>query len=143
MDYPGMQGQSRSPLTSIGQFRLNQQRRATILGIAIALIGLALLLWPREHRVSPTQGDDIATLATLVNLPAVPLAAHWSVAPQSEADAGRAPGPTDWTLDATITFSASDAAKISGVETFYKAPLLTGKLIRVDDTHMRLILTTQ
>ncbi len=138
-----MQGQPRSPLTSLGQFRLNQQRRATLIGMAMAIVGLAILLWPREHAVTPASGDDIATLAKMVNLPAVPVSARWSVAPQSQSDSGRVPGPADWTLDATITFSPADAGKISGVESFYKSPLLNGKLMRIDDTHVHLILSTQ
>jgi hypothetical protein len=93
--------------------------------------------------VAPEEGDDIATMAKLVNLPAMPLAVHWSVGPMSKIDDGRVPGPSDWYLDATITFAAGDAAKISGVESFYKSPLLTGKLMRIDDTHLRLILNTQ
>jgi hypothetical protein len=142
MDYPAMQGQPRSPLTSLGQFRLNQQRRATLIGMAMAIVGLAILFWPRAHPVAPASGDDIASLAKMVNLPAVPVSAHWAVAPGTQTNSG-APGPTDWTLDATITFSAADAAKISGVESFYKSPLLSGKLMRIDDTHIRLILNTQ
>lgn len=138
-----MQGQPRSPFTSLGQFRLNQQRRATLIGMAMAIVGLAILLWPREHPVAPVSGDDIASLAKMVNLPAVPVSAHWSVAPETQTDSGRVPGPTDWTLDATITFSADEAAKISGVESFYKSPLLSGKLMRIDDTHIRLILNTK
>ena len=138
-----MQGQPRSPLTSLGQFRLTQQRRATLIGMAMALIGLAILLWPREYPMEPASGDDIASLAKMVNLPAVPVSAHWAVAPQVATDSGRVPGPSDWTLDATIAFSADDAAKVSGVETFYKSPLLSGKLMRIDDTHVRLILNTQ
>ena len=138
-----MQGQPRSPLTSLGQFRLTQQRRATLIGMAMAIVGLAILLWPREHPVAPVSGDDIATLAKMVNLPAVPVSAHWSVAPQTQTDSGRVPGPGDWMLDATLTFSAGDAGKISGVESFYKSPLLNGKLMRIDDTHIRLILSTQ
>ena len=135
--------QGHSPLTSLGQFRLNQQRRATLIGMAMALVGLAILLWPHQHAVSPTSGDDIASLAKMVNLPAVPVSVHWWVAPEGQTDSGRVPGPSDWTLDATIAFSADDAAKISGVESFYKSPLLSGKLMRIDDTHVRLVLNTQ
>jgi len=138
-----MQNPPRPPLLSNLQFRFDQRRRATLFGGAIALLGLGLLLWPREHRIAPSEGDDIATLAKLVNLPALPLATHWRVEPMGAQDSARAPGPSDWTLDATITFSASDAARISGVESFYKSPLLTGKLMRIDDTHLRLILNTQ
>ena len=103
---------------------------------------------PRDQRIggagiAPQEGDDIATLAMLVNLPAVPVAAHWRVAPMSKTDSGRVPGPSDWYLDATITFSADAAAKITGVEAFYKSPLLTGQLMRIDDTHLHLILNTQ
>ncbi len=138
-----MQGQPRPRPFSGLQARFDQRRRATLLGIAIALAGLAILLWPHEHAMAPSQGDDIATLAKLVNLPAVPVSAHWSLGPMSTTESDRAPGPSDWSLDATITFSASDAAKISGVETFYKSPLLDGKLMRIDDTHVRLILNTK
>jgi len=138
-----MQGQPRPRPFSGLQYRFDQRRRATLFGIAVALLGVAILLWPRDHPVAPSQGDDIATLAKLVNLPAVPVSTHWSVGPISATDLGRAPGPGDWYLDATITFSASDAAKVSGVEAFYKSPLLAGKLMRIDDTHLRLILNTQ
>ncbi len=138
-----MQGQPRPRPFSGLQYRFDQRRRATFFGIAVALVGLTILLWPRQHPVAPSQGDDIATLAKLVNLPAVPVSAHWSVGPMSATDAGHVPGPSDWFLDATITFSANDAAKISGVEAFYKPPLLAGKLMRIDDTHLRLILKTQ
>src|SRR5579871_660764 len=138
MDYRRMQGQPRPRPFSGLQYRFDQRRRATLFGVAIALLGIAILLWPREHPVAPSQGDDIATLAKLVNLPAVPVSAHWSVGPMSATDSSGAPGPSDWFLDATITFSASDAAKISGVESFYKSPLLAGKLMRIDDTHLRL-----
>jgi hypothetical protein len=143
MDYPLMQNQSRPRPLSNFQFRFDQHRRATLFGGIIALLGLAVLLWPHEHRTAPSEGDDIATLAKLINLPAVPLAIHWRVEPMGAADSARAPGPSDWTLDATITFSAADAARISGVESFYKSPLLAGKLMRIDDTHLRLILNTK
>ena len=138
-----MQNQPRPRLSSNLQFRFDQRWRATLFGVAVALLGLAILLWPHEHRTAPSEGDDIATLAKLVNLPAMPLAAHWRVEPEGAGDSARAPGPSDWTLDATITFSAADAARISGVESFYKSPLLAGKLMRIDDTHLRLILNTQ
>jgi hypothetical protein len=143
MDYRVMQGQPRTRPSPGQQFRHTPRMRATLFGMAIALLGLGLLLWPHEHPVAPTEGDDIATLAKMVNLPALPLAAHWSVGPLSQTDSGRTPGPNDWYLDATLTFGATDAAKISGVESFYKSPLLGGKLMRIDDTHLRLILNTQ
>ncbi len=138
-----MQGQPRPRPFSGLTFHFDQRRRATFFGIAIALLGLAIILWPRDHAVAPSQGDDIPTLAKLVNLPAMPVSAHWSVGPMSATDSDRTPGPSDWYLDATIVFSASDAVKISGVEAFYKSPLLAGKLMRIDDTHVRLILNTQ
>lgn len=138
-----MQGQPRPrPLSGL-KFRFDQRRQATFFGIAIALLGLGIILWPRDHAVAPSQGDDISTLAKLVNLPAIPVSAHWSVGPMSAAYSDRVPGPDDWYLDATIVFSASDAAKISGAEAFYKSPLLAGKLMRIDDTHLRLILSTK
>jgi hypothetical protein len=143
MDYRRMQGQPRPRPFSGLQFRFDQRRRATLFGIAIALVGVAIILWPREHAVAPSQGDDIATLAKLINLPAMPVSAHWNVGPMSATDSDRVPEPSDWYLDATIVFSASDAAKISGAEAFYKSPLLTGKLMRIDDTHVRLILNTK
>ena len=138
-----MQNQPRPRLLSNVQFRFDQRRRAILFGAVIALLGVAILLWPHEQRQAPSEGDDIATLGKLVNLPAVPLATHWRVEAMSATDSTRAPGPSDWTLDATITFSAADAARISGVESFYKSPLLSGKLMRIDDTHLRLILNTQ
>ena len=138
-----MQDQSRSSPSPGRQFRFTQRMRATLFGMAIALLGLVLLLWPHEHAVAPAEGDDISTLAKMINLPAIPLAAHWNVGPLSQTDTGPVPGPGDWYLDATITFAAGDAAKISGVESFYKSPLLSGKLMRIDDTHLRLVLNTQ
>lgn len=138
-----VQNQPRPPANAIWPLRLTPQRRAMFIGMAMAVIGLGILLWPHETPVAPSQGDDIATLAKLVNLPAAPVAAHWVVGPMSATDSGRAPGPSDWYLDAAITFSADDAAKITGVESFYKSPLLVGKLMRIDDTHVRLILNTQ
>ncbi|HEY2891251.1 MAG TPA: hypothetical protein VGJ31_11520 [Dongiaceae bacterium] len=93
-----MQNQPRPRPLSNFQFRFDQHRRATLFGGIIALLGLALLLWPHEHRTAASEGDDIATLAKLVNLPAVPLATHWRVEPMGAADSARAPGPNDWRL---------------------------------------------
>jgi hypothetical protein len=42
-----------------------------------------------------------------------------------------------------LAFAPSDAPRITGVDVFYKSPLLQGKLMRVDDTHFHLILNTQ
>ena len=143
MDYPVMQDQPRPRPLSPGKYRLDPRRRAVLVGGLMALVGLGILLRPRDRATAPSQGDDIATLATLVNLPAVPISVHWAVAPMTAADLGRAPGPNDWSLDATLFFASSDAERITGADVFYKAPLMTGKLMRVDDTHFRLILNTQ
>jgi hypothetical protein len=143
MDYQAMQNQPRPGRLSPATYLRDPRRRAIAVGILMALVGLAILIWPRERSMPPSQGDDVATLATLVNLPAVPVSVHWAVAPMTASDSGRVPGATDWSLNATLTFAPSDAARITGADVFYKAPLLTGKLMRVDDTHFQLILNTQ
>jgi hypothetical protein len=138
MDYPMMQGQSRSGF--FGQYLVDPRRRAILVGVLMAVAGLAILLRPHGHATPPREGDDVATLATLVNLPAMPLSAHWAVTPVSATDAGRS---GVWSLDATMVFAPSDAQRITGADVFYKPPLGAGRLMRVDDTHFRLILNTQ
>jgi hypothetical protein len=143
MDYPLMQDQPRPRPPTLGKYRLDPRRRAILVGGLIALVGLAILLRPRDRAIAPSEGDDIATLATLVNLPAVPISAHWAVAPMPASDPARPPGPNDWSLDATMVFAPADAQRITGADVFYKSPLVAGKLMRVDDTHFHLILNTQ
>jgi hypothetical protein len=143
MDYPRMQDQPRRFLQFFASLRLEPRRRAILIGALMALAGLTMLLWPHPRRGGAAEGDDVASLAQMVNLPAVPLSAHWAVAPMTATDAARPPGPNDWSLDATMVFSAGDAARITGADVFYKAPLLSGRLIRVDDTHFHLILYSQ
>jgi hypothetical protein len=143
MDYPLMQDQPRPGLSKLGRYRLDPRRRAILIGGIMALVGVGILLRPRNRNTGPTEGDDIATLATLVNLPAVPLSAHWAVAPMTAADSGRTPGPNDWSLDATMIFAPADAERVTGADVFYKAPLMSGRLMRVDDTHFHLVLNTQ
>jgi len=142
MDYRAMQNQPRPSLQSPLDYLRDPRRRAVVIGLLMALFGLVILLWPGAHPVAPSEGDDVATLATLVNLPASPLSAHWSVGPMAS-ESSRAPGPDDWYLDAILAFAPSDAARVTGVDVFYKSPLLQGKLMRVDDTHFHLILSTQ
>lgn len=138
-----MQDQPRPGRPALGNYRLDPRRRAILAGGLMALVGLAILLRPRDHAAAPSAGDDIATLAKLVNLPAVPISVHWAVAPMTAVESGQAPGPNDWSLGATLVFAQSDAQRITGADVFYKAPLIAGKLMRVDDTHFHLILTTQ
>ena len=138
-----MQGQPRPHPPKLGKFLLDPRRRAVLLGGLIALVGAGILLWPRDRSTGPTQGDDITTLARLVNLPATPISVHWAVAPMGAADSARTPGPNDWSLDATLVFALADAERITGADVFYKAPLMAGKLMRIDDTHFHLVLNTQ
>ncbi len=138
-----MQDQPRPGRLSPSAYLRDPRRRAILVGAVMALAGLGILIWPRKRALPPSEGDDVATLATLVNLPAVPMSVHWAVAPMTAAESGRVPGPDDWSLDATLTFAPSDAQRITGADVFYKAPLLTGRLMRVDDTHFHLILNTQ
>jgi len=42
-----------------------------------------------------------------------------------------------------MVFAPSDAQRITGAHVFYKPPLDAGRLMRVDDTHFRLILNSQ
>ena len=138
-----MQDQPRPARPTLGKHRLDPRRRAILAGGLMALVGLAILLRPRDHATAPSEGDDIATVAKLVNLPAVPISVHWAVAPITATDSGKAPGPNDWSLDATLVFAPPDAQRITGADIFYKSPLVAGKLMRVDDTHFHLILHTQ
>src|SRR5438105_12164460 len=136
MDYRAMQGQPRPGL--FGRYLSDPRRRAILVGVLMAVAGLAILLRPHDHATPPREGDDVATLATLVNLPAMPLSAHWAVAPMAGSDPDRSSDSSSWSLDATMVFAPSDVQRITGADVFYKPPLGTGKLMRVDDTHFRL-----
>jgi len=138
-----MQDQPRPGRPILSKYRLDPRRRAILAGGLMAVVGLAILLRPRDHATAPSEGDDIATLAKLVNLPAVPISVHWALAPMATFDSGQAPGHKDWSLDATLVFAPSDAQHITGAEVFYKAPLGAGKLMRLDTTHFHLILYTK
>jgi len=150
MDYPAMQDQP--PSRSSGARRksgplgglagLDPRRRAILLGGVIAVIGLAILLRPHPHPAAPAAGSDVASLAGLITLPAVPSAAQWRLTPTS-ADAD----PKDlskgrWKLEADLTFAPADAAKIMGAEAFFKPPFKAGTLQRLDASHLRLALTS-
>jgi hypothetical protein len=143
MDYPVMQDQPRARPLSLGKYRLDPRRRAILVGGLMALAGAAIVLRPPNRTTAPTQGNDFATLAKLVNLPAVPISVRWTVAPMGAVDSEPAPGSSDWSLDVTLVFAPSDAKRVTGADVFYKPPLLAGKLVRLDDTHFHLILNTQ
>ncbi len=138
-----MQGQPRPSPQKLHKYRLDPRRRAVLVGGLVSLVGAAILLRPRDRNTGPTEGDDIATLAKLVNLPAMPISVHWTVAPMAAADAARPPGPDDWSLDAALAFAPADAVRVTGADVFYKAPLIVGKLMRIDETHFHLILNTK
>jgi hypothetical protein len=150
MDYPAMQDQPPSrpsgPRRKAGPLAgfagLDPRRRAILLGGTIAVIGLAILLRPHPHPAGPLAGNDPATLAGLITLPAVPSAAQWRLTP-----AGPDADPQDlskgsWKLEADLTFAPADAAKITGAEAFFKPPFRGGVLQRLDASHLRLTLTT-
>ncbi len=138
-----MQDQPRPAPSSPGKRGLDPRRRAIYVGMLMAALVLAILFRPHGEGTSPTQGSDVATLAKLINLPATPIAVRWAVHPLGAAESTRTPGPNDWTLDAMLAFAPADAQRITGVDVFYKSPLLTGKLVRIDDTHFHLVLKTQ
>lgn len=124
------------------QVQLDQRRRALLAGGIVALIGVAILLRPHHRRAPPSEGDDAASLARLINLPAVPTAVHWSLK-RASADAD----PDDlskgsWTLDADLAFAPGDAAKIAGPEIFLKPPFKVGRLERIGDNRFRLFLAS-
>jgi hypothetical protein len=149
---------------------IDLRRRGVIAGGLLMLVGLVLLirpLWrqdplpassppaPSEGQASvPTtaqsgtatppdviaQGSDAATLARYISLPATPTSMRWIIHGKTARDGSQASeSPISW-LEATLAFTAADAKRITGVETFFKAPLLRGKLIRIDETHFRLVL---
>jgi hypothetical protein len=145
MDYRSMQGQP--PSRRAGGFRhpqggFDQRRRAILVGGLVAVIGLAILLRPRSHPVGPVSGSDPATLAGLINLPAMPSAVHWTLTPASADADPRDLSKGSWTLMAELTFAPADAAKIAGPEAFFKPPFKAGKLEHIDAGHLRLTLTS-
>lgn len=134
-----MQSQTRTD-----RFRHAQRRRALIVGGLLMLAGVGFLLWPRlfpPAPVLPREGNDEATLARYVALPAVPTSVHWRLSAGAPVDPATASaGTAPWSIEATLAFSAVDAEKVTGIVDFYKPPLTAGKLVRVDDTHFRLTL---
>ena len=54
---------------------------------------------------------NIDALAAVINLPVRPTAAAWLEIPLGNPD-NRAPGPTDYRLDAFLTYSAEEAARV-------------------------------
>jgi hypothetical protein len=145
MDYRPMQGQP--PSRRASGFRhpqggFDQRRRAILVGGLVAVIGLAILLRPRSHPAGPVSGSDPATLAGLINLPAMPSAVHWTLTPASADADPRDLSKGSWTLMADLTFAPADAAKIAGPEAFFKPPFKAGKLQRLDASHLRLTLTS-
>src|SRR4029077_13269087 len=104
MDYPVMQDQPRARPLSLGKYRLDPRRRAILVGGLMALAGAGIVLRPRNRTTAPTQGNDVATLAKLVNLPAVPISVRWTVAPMEAVDSEPAPEYSDWSLDAPHVF---------------------------------------
>jgi hypothetical protein len=142
MDYRGMQSQ-----TGMEQFRQAQRRRGLIAGLALMLAGAGVLLWPRLFPPAPAlprEGNDEATFARYVALPATPLSVHWRLSAGAPADSAAAPADAaPWSIEATLAFSAADAPKVTGIVDFYKPPLSSGKLVRVDDTHFQLTLRSR
>lgn len=108
------------------------------------LVGAGVLLWPRLFPPAPAlprEGNDEATLAHYVALPAIPLSVHWRLSAGAPAEPATAVADTaPWSIEATLAFSAVDASKVTGIVDFYKPPLSSGKLVRVDDTHFQLTL---
>src|ERR1700690_1934114 len=75
MDYRTMQSQTRTD-----RFRHSQRRRGLVAGLVLMLAGAGFLLWPRLFPPAPAlprEGNDEATLARYVALPAIPLSVHW------------------------------------------------------------------
>ncbi len=155
MDYPAMQDQP-SPFGRVVTRRMVARRRTLApAGLAVLLLlaagGVAaLLLWPQPPRLWPKTGTDAAVLAGLITLPAQPRAVRWTltalppVAPPSphvdvnfaDISEGR------WRLQADLTLAAADVVGISGAEAFFKPPFTAGRLVRTDETHLRLVLET-
>jgi hypothetical protein len=142
MDYRAMQSQTRTD-----RFRQSQRRRGLVAGFLLMLAGAGFLLWPRLFPPAPAlprEGNDEATLARYVALPAIPLSVHWRLSAGAPADPAAAPADTaPWSIEASLAFSAADASKVTGIVDFYKPPLSAGKLIRVDDTHFQLTLRSR
>src|SRR5271154_4473179 len=116
IDYPAMQGQPRPIPSRLRNPLQDPRRRAVLVGVLMALIGLAILLRPHGRGAPPTEGNDVATLARMITLPAVPVSVHWRVHPMTAADSTAPPGPDDWTLEAELVFAAGDASRITGVD---------------------------
>lgn len=133
-----MQSQTRSE-----RFRQAQRRRALAGGGLLMLAGVGLLVWPRLFPPAPAlprEGNDEATLAGYIALPAIPTSVHWRLSAGAPADPAAGPAGVAWSIEATLAFSAADAPKVTGIVDFYKPPLTAGKLVRVDDTHFQLTL---
>ena len=130
--------------TSMEHFRRSQRRRGLIAGLVLMLVGAGVLLWPRLFPPAPAlprEGNDEATLAHYVALPAIPLSVHWRLSAGAPTDPAAAPADTaPWSIEAAMAFSAMDASKVTGIVDFYKPPLSSGKLVRIDDTHFQLTL---
>jgi hypothetical protein len=138
MDYRAMQSQTRTD-----RFRDAPRRRALVAGGLLMLAGIGILLWPRLFPPTPAlprEGNDEATLARYIALPAIPTSVHWRLSAGAPADPAAAPAGAAWSIEATLAFSAADAPKVTGIVDFYKPPLSAGKLVRVDDTHFQLTL---
>jgi hypothetical protein len=145
MDYRPMQGQPPSSprRTQFGSpVGLAQRRRAILVGGLMAIVGLAILLRPQVYPSAPMSGSDPATLAGLINMPAMPNAVQWKLTPASTDADPRDLSKGRWTLDADLTFAPADAAKIAGPQDFFKPPFKAGKLQRLDASHLRLTLTS-
>jgi len=138
MDYRVMQSQTRTD-----RFRHAQRRRALVAGLILMLVGIGFLLWPRLFPPAPAlprEGNDEATLARYIALPAIPTSVHWRLSAGAPVDPANAPAGGTWSIEATLAFSAADAPKVTGIVDFYKPPLTAGKLVRIDDTHIQLTL---
>lgn len=139
-----MQGQppSRRPRQFGSAAGLAQRRRAILVGGLMAVVGLAILLRPQVYPSAPMSGSDPATLAGLINMPAMPNAVQWKLTPASADADPRDLSKGRWILDADLTFAPADAARIPGPEAFFKPPFKAGKLERLDAGHLRLTLTS-
>ncbi len=129
--------------TSTERFRHAQRRRGLVAGGLLMLVGIGFLLWPRLFPPAPAlprEGNDEATLARYIALPAIPTSVHWRLSAGAPTDPATAPASAAWSIEATLAFSAVDAPKVTGILDFYKPPLSAGKLVRIDDTHFQLTL---
>ena len=130
--------------TSTERFRRSQRRRVLIVGLAMMLAGAGIVLRSQLFPPAPAlprEGNDEATLARYVALPAIPLSVQWHLSAGAPTDPAAAPADTaPWSIEATLAFSVADAPKVTGIVDFYKPPLSSGKLVRVDDTHFKLTL---